>query len=75
MPKPDPWTHNTPVDDPVSGIIFSAAASDVLLTIVAGKVLFDGAEVKTVSEATLRKRVGVARERVKLGMRGFESEA
>ncbi|HLG14139.1 MAG TPA: amidohydrolase family protein [Blastocatellia bacterium] len=68
-------THNTPVDDPVSGIIFSAAASDVLLTIVAGKVLFDGAEVKTVSEATLRKRVGVARERVKLGMRGFESEA
>jgi 5-methylthioadenosine/S-adenosylhomocysteine deaminase len=50
-------THSTPVHDPAAAIIFSARASDVLLSVVAGRVLFDGDEVRTIDEAALRQRV------------------
>jgi 5-methylthioadenosine/S-adenosylhomocysteine deaminase len=46
--------HNLPVHDLASAIIFSAAASDVRLTIVAGRELFDGRNVKTIDESGLR---------------------
>jgi 5-methylthioadenosine/S-adenosylhomocysteine deaminase len=49
-------THNTPVHDAVATIVFSAVSSDVVLTIVAGRVLFDR-ELKTLDEAELQGRV------------------
>lgn len=52
-------THNTPIHDPVSAIVFSATSADVLLTCVAGRLLFDG-EMKSLDEAQLHDRVGAA---------------
>ncbi len=49
-------THNTPVHDPASAIIFSATSGDVIYTIVAGRVLFDGIEVKPIDEAALKEK-------------------
>jgi 5-methylthioadenosine/S-adenosylhomocysteine deaminase len=49
-------THNTPVHDPIATIVFSAVSSDVVLTIVAGRVLFNR-ELKTLDEAELQSRV------------------
>lgn len=48
--------HNTPVHDPISTIIFSGAASDVVFTMVGGRVLFDR-DLKTLDEATIQQRV------------------
>jgi len=50
-------THNAPVHDPEAAIVFSTDASDVLLTMVGGEVLFDGGEVKSIDEAGLRETV------------------
>jgi len=49
-------SHTTPIHDPAATIIFSASASDVVFTSVAGRVLFDR-ELKTLDEAALRQRV------------------
>jgi 5-methylthioadenosine/S-adenosylhomocysteine deaminase len=49
-------SHNTPIHDPVAAIIFSASASDVVFTAVAGRALFDR-EIKSIDEAALRERV------------------
>lgn len=48
-------THTLPVHDPATAIIFSGRATDVVLTVVAGRVLFDGVEVKTLDEGEVRK--------------------
>ena len=56
-------THNTPVHDPVATIVFSAVSSDVVLTIVAGRVLFDR-ELKTLDEAELQERVNASLARM-----------
>ncbi len=53
-------SHNAPVHDPATAIIFSAAASDVMMTMVAGRALYDGREVKTIDEETTRERVRAA---------------
>ena len=55
--------HNTPIHDPVSAIIFSASADDVIFTAVAGRVLFDGA-LQTLDESDLQQRVDEAMSRV-----------
>ena len=55
-------THNTPVNDPDAAVIFSASSCDVMRAEVAGRVLFDGREVKSLDEASLRQRVSSAIE-------------
>lgn len=48
--------HHTPHYDPAAALLFSCSARDVLLTMVAGQVLYDGQQVLTLDEpATLRQ--------------------
>lgn len=56
-------THNQPVRDPVTAIIFSAEARDVIFSAVAGRVLFDR-ELKTIDELDLQNRIGPALARM-----------
>jgi 5-methylthioadenosine/S-adenosylhomocysteine deaminase len=56
-------THNTPVHDPVGTIIFSSTSSDVIFTIVAGRVLFHR-ELTTLDETELQSRVNASLARI-----------
>jgi 5-methylthioadenosine/S-adenosylhomocysteine deaminase len=53
-------THNTPIHDPAASILFSAEAGDVLMTVVGGRVLFEGGELKSLDEDALRDGVNRA---------------
>lgn len=57
-------THNTPVDDPVASIVFSALTTDVVFTAVSGRVLFDHSGVKTIDEPAIQSRVNDSRKRL-----------
>ncbi len=57
-------THNTPVHDPIAAIVFSAVSADVVLTVVAGRVLFDR-ELKTLNEAKLQGRMNASLTRMR----------
>lgn len=56
-------SHNTPVHAPISTIVYSAAASDVVFTEVGGRVLFER-DLKTLDEADLQRRVNAALARM-----------
>ena len=57
--------HNTPVHDLAAAIIFSAASSDVLLTMVAGRVLFDGHRVHTLAENEISDHIAIALDKMR----------
>ena len=57
--------HTQPVFSPVTAIVHSARASDVILTMAEGKVLFDQGTVTTLDEAVLKKQVGEILQRLK----------
>jgi cytosine/adenosine deaminase-related metal-dependent hydrolase len=56
--------HNTPVHDPEAAILFSAEACDVVLTVVGGRVLFEGGKLKSLDEAALRDAANRALTRI-----------
>ena len=58
-------THNLPLHDVAAAIVFSAEASDVRHTVVAGRALFDGREVKTLDEAELQSGVSSSLQRMR----------
>jgi cytosine/adenosine deaminase-related metal-dependent hydrolase len=49
--------HQIPAYDPVSALIFSSSARDVVLTVVAGKEVYRDGRVPTVDEDRLRARM------------------
>lgn len=55
--------HNTPVHDPITAIVFSAESADVVFTMVAGRVLFDG-ELTTLDEGEFQRRVNASLARM-----------
>jgi cytosine/adenosine deaminase-related metal-dependent hydrolase len=56
--------HARPVHDPVAAVFHAARGADVVLTAVAGRVLFRGGVVHTLDEAALRERVDDAARRL-----------
>jgi cytosine/adenosine deaminase-related metal-dependent hydrolase len=58
-------THNQPLHDVASAIIFSAASSDVIWTMVAGRVLFRNNGIETFDEQACQKQVKAARKRMR----------
>lgn len=49
--------HNAPAPDPLAAVFHAARGSDVILTMVQGRVLFDGRAVTTLNEAELEPRI------------------
>jgi cytosine/adenosine deaminase-related metal-dependent hydrolase len=49
--------HQIPVHDPISTLIFSSSARDVLMTMVAGREVYRDGRVVTVDEERLRERM------------------
>lgn len=49
--------HQQPVRDPLDALIFCSSASDVLLTVVAGKEIYRDGHITTVEEEAVRTRI------------------
>ncbi len=49
--------HLEPVYDPVATVVTAATGRDVILTVVKGRVIYDGARVLTLDEERLRERL------------------
>ena len=60
--------HHAPVaeDSPEAALVYSARASDVVLTLVQGKPLYDYGRFPTLDLARLRQSVSTARRKVRL---------
>jgi 5-methylthioadenosine/S-adenosylhomocysteine deaminase len=56
--------HMIPVFSPVDALVYSARASDVMFTMVAGRVLFDEAKILSFPEVELATRVGEVRKKL-----------
>lgn len=57
--------HTLPVFSPVTAIVHSARASDVILTMVGGEVLFEKGSLTTLDEVDLKKRIGRILQKMK----------
>ena len=57
--------HTMPVYSPVTAIVHSARASDVILTMVGGEVLFEKGAVTSLDEADLKQRIGRISQKLK----------
>jgi len=57
-------SHCIPAYDPYSALVFAANATDVVFTMVDGHVLYDGNEVRTLDEETLRSAMLKLRDRL-----------
>lgn len=53
--------HNSPAYDPATAVVFSSSGSDVALTMVAGRVLYDGDQVMTIDEAEVKRTIDLIR--------------
>jgi cytosine/adenosine deaminase-related metal-dependent hydrolase len=49
--------HNTPHYDPAAAILFSCSARDVIFTMVAGQILYETGQVKSLDEAEILRAV------------------
>jgi 5-methylthioadenosine/S-adenosylhomocysteine deaminase len=56
--------HAQPVYDPVTAIVLSCRAEDVIFTAVAGQVLYDGDAVRTLDEIRIAARIRSISERI-----------
>jgi 5-methylthioadenosine/S-adenosylhomocysteine deaminase len=56
--------HNAPLHNPVTAILFSAAASDVLFTMVAGRVLYADGEIKGLDEKQLNAQLSKVLQKI-----------
>lgn len=56
--------HQQPVRDPITALVFCSSASDVLLTVVAGKEIYQDEQITTVEEEAVRTRI----EEIKIKM-------
>ena len=59
-------THQEPVSNPIDALIFSSSGRDVMLTVVAGKVVYRRDEGVPASEQELRNRLREIRIRLEL---------
>jgi 5-methylthioadenosine/S-adenosylhomocysteine deaminase len=57
-------SRTRPMYDVTSIVVYAAKASDVSLTLVAGKVLFDGRTLTTIDEAAVDKAAGTWRDKI-----------
>jgi 5-methylthioadenosine/S-adenosylhomocysteine deaminase len=57
-------SRTRPVYDLTSTVVYAAKASDVSLTMVAGKVLFDGQKLTTIDEVAVDKAAGTWRKQI-----------
>jgi 5-methylthioadenosine/S-adenosylhomocysteine deaminase len=53
-------THNAPLHDPAAAILFSASASDVQFTMVAGRVLYVNGEIQSLDELAGKHHLNLA---------------
>jgi len=58
--------HQEPVSNPIDALIFSSSGRDVVLTVVAGKVVYRRDDGVTASEQELRNRLREVRTRLEL---------
>ncbi|MBO0720017.1 MAG: amidohydrolase family protein [Blastocatellia bacterium] len=57
-------SHNSPCYDPETAILFSCSGRDVILTMVAGRVIYEGGRVSTLDEAEVLKRIEELRNKL-----------
>jgi 5-methylthioadenosine/S-adenosylhomocysteine deaminase len=57
--------HNTPNDDPAAAVIFSCSAGDVVLTVVAGRVIYQGGRVRTLDEQDVMRQIELVGQRLR----------
>lgn len=59
-------THQEPLHDPVSSIIFSSSGRDVLLTVINGDEVYRDRKVMTVNEEAIKEKMKLMKEKLKV---------